>query len=128
MENRADGVQTDTALRLVQKKDIDIFPSTGMERWELQPHVCKICFGRMASRAISEEKMEVLCTNCGATSEQENIAGACCCGITVRKRNGIGRSGGPLVDAGLRCVANPSRSPSFPSMYIAQEVVKKSKV
>lgn len=92
--------------------------------WHLEPHVCRHCFGRMASRALSETQHEFLCTNCMALTVAESAVDACCCGLKIRKRNGTGRSGGPMVDAGVRCIPNPEKSPAFPSAYVASEVVK----
>lgn len=45
----------------------------------------------------------------------------CCCGIKIRKM-GRGGKAGALVDAGVRCIPNPSPTPEFPSLYVASEV------
>lgn len=125
-ENFANDVETRVTLRAVDKKGLETPFQSQNDAWKLEPHVCKDCFGRMASRAHSSGAgTEVLCTNCGACAVVETIDLACCCGIKVRKRNGTGRSGGPLVDAGIRCVENPDRTPAFPSMYVAREVAQK---
>lgn len=125
MENCANDVKTRAALRLVDKKGLETPFQSQNERWNLEPHVCRECFGRMASRPAAGGKIEVLCTNCGANGITETIDNSCCCGVKVRKRNGAGRSGGPMVDAGIRCIPNPERSPAFPSMYVAQEITRK---
>jgi len=65
---------------------------------------------------------EYQCTNCGVTAEGENVASLCACGITIRKNNAAGRSGGPQIDAGIRCIANPKPSPEFPQLFVATEV------
>jgi hypothetical protein len=98
--------------------------STQDYAWHLEPHVCRACFGRMASRALSETTSEFMCTNCMLLTVSESHTDACCCGMKIRKRNGSGRSGGPMVDAGVRCIVNPEKSPAFPSAYVASEVVK----
>lgn len=92
--------------------------------WRLEPHICRSCFGRLVSRHLAGDLHEYRCTNCEATSQHTDATMACCCGIKVRKRNGAGRSGGPMVDAGIRCIPNPEKSPSFPAAYVASEVVK----
>lgn len=92
--------------------------------WHLEPHICRNCFGRLASRALPSGEQEFLCTNCMALTLSSMHADACCCGMKIRKRNGTGRSGGPMVDAGIRCIPNPEKSPAFPSAYVASEVVK----
>ncbi|MFJ2528423.1 hypothetical protein [Pseudomonas helmanticensis] len=115
-----------TTLRLVGKSDCVNDPTTETHAWKLEPHVCKICFGRMASRPADQDFVELLCTNCGATSKQERVTAACCCSILLRKRNSAGRSGGQMIDAGIRCTPNPARSAAFPSMYIAQQIVGKA--
>lgn len=92
--------------------------------WHLEPHVCRQCFGRLASRALDTGEQEFLCTNCMHLTLSTTHQDACCCGMKIRKRNGTGRSGGPMVDAGVRCIVNPDKSPAFPSAYVASEVVK----
>lgn len=100
---------------------------SAQDTWTLEPHVCKICFGRLASRALAGDLREYRCTNCEAESQHTDATHGCCCGIKIRKRNGVGRHGGPMVDAGIRCIANPERSPMFPAAYVASEVVKTKK-
>lgn len=92
--------------------------------WHLEPHICRACFGRLASRALPSGEQEFLCTNCMHLTLSDTHQDACCCGMKIRKRNGTGRSGGPMVDAGVRCIVNPEKSPAYPSAYVACEVVK----
>jgi hypothetical protein len=76
------------------------------------------------SRPISESDVdcEYLCTNCGAKAQASDVSSVCTCGVKVRKRNAAGRSGGVMIDAGIRCLANPSPSPEFPSLFVASEL------
>lgn len=90
----------------------------------MEPHICRHCFGRLASRPAGGDLREFRCTNCEVITHSIRAEDACCCGLKIRKRNGTGRSGGPMVDAGVRCIPNPDKSPAFPSAYVASEVVK----
>lgn len=95
------------------------------EAWQLEPHICKKCFGRIASRPVpGGDLREYSCTNCGLEAQSSSADALCCCGIKIRK---IGRSGkaGAMVDAGVRCIPNPEPSPMFPSLFVASEVAKK---
>lgn len=94
------------------------------DTWALEPHCCRICFGRLVSKPAASGLTRYRCTNCEEESQHTDASVACCCGIKIRKRNGVGRHGGPMVDAGIRCIANPERSPMFPAAYVASEVVK----
>jgi hypothetical protein len=81
--------------------------------WTLEPHVCRHCFGRLASMAEA-----VVCTNCGATEVGPGVkvSALCACGVKI---NRSGLFGSVLVDAGLRCQPNPSPTPDFPSVFVA---------
>lgn len=98
--------------------------SCAQDTWTLEPHVCRHCFGRLASRPIGAGIREYRCTNCEATTQHTDASVGCCCGLKIRKRNGVGRNGGPMVDAGIRCIPNPEKSAAFPAAYVASEVVK----
>jgi len=91
----------------------------------LEPHVCRKCFGRLASIPLADG-FRFVCTNCGSEAEGQKADVLCCCGIKIRKmgRNGS-KAGQTLVDAGVRCIANPSPTPEFPSLYVASEVARK---
>lgn len=91
----------------------------------LEPHVCRHCMARLVSRPIAGDLREYECTNCGSIAQHTDPTQVCCCGIKIRKRNGAGRSGGPMVDAGIRCIANPQKSAAFPALYVAAEVAAK---
>jgi hypothetical protein len=115
---------------VVQKRVREGAPISGAEvfsaqdNWQLEPHVCRVCFGRLVSRPAFGLLREYRCTNCETTSQHTDASVACCCGIKVRKRNSTGRHGGVMIDAGIRCIVNPEKSPAFPAAYVASEVVK----
>lgn len=96
------------------------------EQWELEPHVCKTCFGRLASRPVPGGDLRIYrCTNCGAEAQHTHADAVCCCGIKIKRAGRNGTKSGSLVDAGVRCIPNPERSPMFPSELVASEVVRK---
>lgn len=89
--------------------------SRSRDEWRLEPHVCRVCFARIASR-VSDEDEDLrlyVCTNCGLEAEGRKASVICACGAKMPK--GKGRA----VDAGLRCHENRARSPEFPSLYVA---------
>jgi hypothetical protein len=83
--------------------------------WRLEPHVCRCCFGRIASQAIDgdEDRRQYVCTNCGLQSDGQRVSVLCACGMKIRKGKG------KHVDAGLRCHENQSRTMEFPAMFVA---------
>lgn len=83
--------------------------------WRLEPHVCRACFGRIASRELDEDEGRRLyvCTHCGLEAEGTRASALCACGTKLPK--GKGR----YVSAGLRCHENKARSPEFPALYVA---------
>lgn len=85
--------------------------------WALEPHVCRHCFGRLASTDAGEGRRRYQCTNCGAEAVGLSPDVLCSCGLKLRHHG----PGGGLVDAGLRCQPNPSPSPEFPSLFVAAE-------
>lgn len=86
--------------------------------WSLEPHVCRHCFGRLASRDVGDGHRVYQCTNCGAEGAGSAADVLCACGLKLTPR-GLGK--GP-VDAGIRCHANPAPTPEFPSLFVASEV------
>ena len=92
--------------------------------WRLEPHVCKACFGRLVSRQLLNDIREYRCTSCETSTQHTDATVGCCCGIKIRKRNTVGRAGGPMIDAGIRCIPNPEKNAAFPSAYVASEVIK----
>jgi hypothetical protein len=83
----------------------------------LEPHVCRHCFGRLASEPGEDGHRRYQCTNCGASAAGATPAVLCACGLTFRRH---GRADQPQ-DAGLRCQQNPSPTPEFPSLFVAVE-------
>lgn len=84
------------------------------EEWRLEPHVCRSCFSRVASRELDEDgKRLYQCTNCGLEAEGHKPSALCACGAKIRKGKGAS------VSAGLQCHENKARSPEFPARYVA---------
>jgi hypothetical protein len=86
-------------------------------QWEIEDHVCRHCFGRMVSTRLSSGATRYRCTNCGAEGEGHAPSVLCACGLKLRSA----APGLDLVDAGIRCVPNPSPSAAFPSQIVAAE-------
>ncbi len=108
--------------RLVAQK-----PVTARAGWDLEPHVCKHCFGRIASKALTGGLIEYQCTNCGVSSKAIEPSMLCACGIKLHVAEDGKRVGAATRDAGIRCMANPKKSPSFPAEYVAAYVDQKAK-
>lgn len=89
--------------------------------YKLEPHVCRVCFGRLASTDLGEGLRRFECTNCGASAETKCASSLCCCGIKIRKTGGRGTTQ-RMIDAGVRCHANPDPNPQSPSLYVASYV------
>jgi hypothetical protein len=85
--------------------------------WALEPHVCRHCFGRLASALVPDGRRRYHCTNCGAEALGDAPDVLCSCGLKLRNHG----PGAGQVDAGLRCQPNPSPSPDFPSLFVAAE-------
>lgn len=87
----------------------------------LEPHVCRVCFGRIASEVSCEETGErrFFCSCCGLEATGHKPAVVCACGIKLRKSKGDGRTSAVLVDAGIRCRENLAKSPDFPALFVA---------
>lgn len=96
------------------------------EQWELEDHICRNCFGRLVSRPVPGGVLRIYrCSNCGAEAQHTHADALCCCGIKIKRAGRNGTKSGALVDAGVRCIPNPERSPMFPGEIVASEVVKK---
>lgn len=87
----------------------------------LEPHVCRACFGRIASEISCEETgaRRYFCACCGLDAVGHKASAVCACGLKLRKARGDGRSSAVLVDAGIRCHENLARTPEFPALFVA---------
>lgn len=88
--------------------------------WTLEPHVCRVCFSRLASKPLPAGGRLYQCTNCGLEAEGCRASALCACGTKIRRTRGDGRGVAQLVDAGIRCVPNPNKTPEFPALFIAK--------
>lgn len=85
----------------------------------LEPHVCRACFGRIASKKISNGNRHYLCTSCGLSADGYHARVVCACGMKLRKARSDGSSSHVMIDAGIRCHENRHRTPEFPAEYVA---------
>lgn len=107
----------------------NLFCMSNDNLWRLEPHVCRKCFARLASRPVMDAgvvgQRVYQCTNCGTEAQANSAEELCCCGIKIKKPSRTGsKAGGTLVDAGVRCVPNPEVTTTFPSLYVASEVMR----
>ena len=78
-------------------------------QWQIEQHVCAICFGRLLSRNSDHEGARIYCCpNCGEEREGASVRVLCSCGIKLRARS-----------AGIRCAVNPNKSPEWPMEIVA---------
>jgi hypothetical protein len=104
--------------RLVDRPD-----APADDGWTLEPHICRSCFSRLVSKAGDAPGWRLYqCTNCGLNASGQAPAAICSCGTKIRKPTASGRSGSVMGDAGIRCHANPSPTPEFPSLFVASEM------
>jgi hypothetical protein len=112
-------------LKKIRQTDRIASPSpAAYDAWVLEPHVCQACFGRIASMLSPVGSTKYRCTNCG----QEGVGSSssvCACGIKLHSSAEGKRVGPANRDAGIRCIANPKRSPGFPAEFVATHVGKK---
>jgi hypothetical protein len=85
----------------------------------LEPHVCRACFGRIASEPHADGQRRYFCTNCGLEGVGSKPSVVCSCGMKQRKVKGDGRAGVAMVDMGVRCHPNKRKSPEFPALFVA---------
>lgn len=90
------------------------------DAWRLEPHVCRACFSRLVSRPDAGGR-RYHCTNCGLEALGAGPEVLCSCGLKIRRPLKGAGSGHTLVDAGVRCMANPAPTPEFPSLFVAGE-------
>ncbi len=88
--------------------------------WRLEPHVCRVCFGRLVSQHGLAGTRRFLCTNCGADGVGLGSEVLCACGLHLRKKG----DGYGTISAGLSCQPNPAPRPDFPSLFVAAETPK----
>lgn len=81
--------------------------------WNLEPHVCSICFGRILSRKTQGEQKLYICSNCENQDEGSDASVICACGACLP------RKGGSPIKLGLKCQVNDEKRAEFPSLYIA---------
>lgn len=116
MDRRELSDPRDNATRVALKKDVS-------EHYRLEPHICRTCFGRIASTETFGEGGSITrlftCTNCGASAQGSEASVMCCCGIRLRKPLENGKPGPEQVDAGIRCHENDNARPDFPALYVA---------
>ena len=86
--------------------------------WRLEPHVCRVCFGRVASQAAGDAR-RYQCTNCGIEELGSKASVLCACGLRIRRHRVDGRSSDSMADAGIRCHENKRKSPEFPALFVA---------
>lgn len=79
--------------------------------WRLEPHCCRVCFGRILSRTHSVAGMRIFrCADCGLEKEGHISHVLCACGATLNARN-----------AGIRCELNERPIPEFPFEICAKQ-------
>ncbi len=81
-------------------------------RWLVTDHICRICFSRVLTRTTFDHRKIFRCANCDTEVPGDNVTALCCCGMKLKGSK----------DAGVRCVANPDRSPLNPAVIVAQQV------
>jgi len=80
--------------------------------WALTDHCCRACFSRVLVRETFDRRRIYRCAGCGIEREGRAESSICCCGMKLKTG----------VDAGLRCGANPDRSPEFPAEIVAAQI------
>lgn len=88
--------------------------SKAVVHWEITPHVCMACFGRVLQRALPAsgggERM-FRCADCGVEGSGATPAVICTCGFRVKGR----------ATMGLKCAQNTQKTPEFPAEIIARQ-------
>lgn len=79
--------------------------------WDIEPHVCRVCGGRVLSQDTDSEDTRYRCSNCGQEALGRRPWVMCGCGIRIRG----------AVDAGLRCRANPDVSVEVPAEIVVMQ-------
>lgn len=99
----------------------DPLKKKGVILWVIQDHICRKCFGRIVS---AQEGTQTLfkCSNCGYEVTADDVAAICCCGIKYKRGGRKGSKNVAPVDAGIRCIRNPSPTTEFCCEIVASEV------
>ena len=87
------------------------------DAWELTPHCCSQCLGRVLVRPANGEAKIYRCADCGATGigrQGLSHPPICMCGSRIGKKG--------IYDAHIRCVANDDPGPERPWEIIAREL------
>lgn len=79
--------------------------------WRLEPHVCRVCFGRIVSRAADQDgKRLYRCACCGVSEPGASARVLCSCGVKLNARS-----------AGIRCEPNKNKTAEFPFEIVARQ-------
>jgi hypothetical protein len=82
--------------------------------WQLAPHCCKRCFGRILTRSITGVVVEARCAECGE-HVQGPVDEICACGAECGDIGWV-----------LRCVRNPSVTNENPHEILIREVPREA--
>ena len=83
--------------------------------WSITDHACRVCLGRVLTRKAFDGRKLYRCACCGLERDGTGTQALCCCGIKLRPGHGP-------MDAGVRCVPNPGRSPENLAEIVAVQV------
>lgn len=89
------------------------------DHYRLEPHVCRACFSRIASKMADGGRRHFECTGCGLVASGRKPDCLCACGMRLRAYRSSGGTSQGVRDAGIRCHENRNRSPEFPAVYVA---------
>jgi hypothetical protein len=88
-----------------------------LDLYQIEPHVCAACMGRVLSRALQDldgvaaTSRLYRCAECGIEKVGTSSAIICACGFKVKGRTNLG----------LRCEPNTGKSTEFPAEIIARQ-------
>lgn len=85
---------------------------TDKRTWSITNHICRACLGRVLHHESFDHRMLWRCSNCGIEREGPAETSLCMCGLTLRTK----------INAGIRCMVNPQKTPECPSEVVAREV------
>lgn len=87
------------------------------ESYQIVDHICRACLSRVLMRSV-DGGLEFRCGNCGGTGK-DVAQSICCCGMSLPRS--IGKKS-QMVDASIRCILNPCKTPECPAEIVAKEV------